>query len=118
MAFSGGHVFTYSSRPGTAAAHMPDQVPHAIRKERNGQLRDLLAEGARDYQRKFLHQTLQVLWESAVAIGPEYWHLSGLSDNYLRVNVQAPRHLWNQITPVRIKNFNKEQLEGELLKGV
>ena len=29
------HVFTYSARPGTPAAEMPDQVPMHIRKERN-----------------------------------------------------------------------------------
>ncbi len=30
MHFAGGHVFTYSARPGTAAARLPDQVPHCL----------------------------------------------------------------------------------------
>ena len=34
MQLAGGHVFTYSARPGTAAARMAPQVPHADRKER------------------------------------------------------------------------------------
>ena len=33
MGFAGGHVFTYSPRPGTAAASMPGQVPESLRKE-------------------------------------------------------------------------------------
>ncbi|HES58098.1 MAG TPA: MiaB/RimO family radical SAM methylthiotransferase, partial [Firmicutes bacterium] len=43
MNFAGGHVFTYSARPGTAAARMPDQVPHPQRKTRNARLRAVLA---------------------------------------------------------------------------
>ena len=36
------HVFTYSERPGTPAAELP-QVPMALRKERNRRLRELAA---------------------------------------------------------------------------
>lgn len=117
MEFAGGHVFTYSARQGTAAARMPEQVPHPVRKARNAQLRALLAESARNYQRDFLGKTLPVLWETATALGPENWHLSGLTDNYLRVHAEAPRHLWNQITPVRIDHFNADGLAGELKLG-
>src|SRR5258708_6660894 len=37
------HVFTYSERPGTPAAESNQQVPMALRKERNRILRDLAA---------------------------------------------------------------------------
>ncbi len=37
------HVFTYSSRPGTPSAEMPDQVPVQVARERNRVLRDLAA---------------------------------------------------------------------------
>ena len=100
MRFAGGHVFTYSARPGTAAARMPDQVPHSQRKERNAQLRAVFDESAAAYQDGFLGQVLPVLWESAAGLGPDGWELSGLTDNYLRVTARAPRQLWNQITPV------------------
>jgi threonylcarbamoyladenosine tRNA methylthiotransferase MtaB len=117
MDFAGGHVFTYSARQGTAAARMREQVPHPLRKQRNAHLRALLAESAHNYQEDFLGETLPVLWESATALGPEDWHLSGLTDNYLRVHARAPRHLWNQITPVRIDHFNEDGLAGELIRG-
>ncbi|HZD95801.1 MAG TPA: tRNA (N(6)-L-threonylcarbamoyladenosine(37)-C(2))-methylthiotransferase MtaB, partial [Candidatus Sulfotelmatobacter sp.] len=38
------HVFTYSSRPGTPSAGMPDQVPVQMARERNRVLRDMAAQ--------------------------------------------------------------------------
>ena len=114
MQFSGGHVFTYSARPGTAAANMPNQVPHTVRKERNAEMRALLAESAGVYQGNFLGKVLPVLWESATALGPDGWCLSGITDNYLRVNAQAPQQLWNQITPVRLTAIDTNGLQGQL----
>jgi threonylcarbamoyladenosine tRNA methylthiotransferase MtaB len=114
MHFAGGHVFTYSARPGTAAARLPDQVPHALRKERNACLRAVFAEAAQDYQSAFIGQVLPVLWESATGLGAQGWEMSGLTGNYLRVNAQAPRSLWNQITPVRLVQLGKIAIVGEL----
>jgi threonylcarbamoyladenosine tRNA methylthiotransferase MtaB len=115
MNFAGGHVFTYSARPGTAAAGMPDQVPHPLRKKRNARMRAALAGSLRRYQERFLGRVLPVLWESATALGPDGWRLSGLTDNYLRVRAGAPQHIWNQITPVRLLDAGPDGLDGELI---
>ncbi len=114
MNFSGGHVFTYSARPGTAAARMPAQVPHDVRKERNAQMRAVFADAARTYQAGFVGQVLPVLWESAAALGPHGWEMSGLTGNYLRVHAHAPRGLWNQITPVRLERLVGDYLQGQI----
>ncbi len=114
MAFAGGHVFTYSERPGTAAARMPNPVPHAVRKARNAQMRAVLEESARRYRQRFVGQTLTVLWESAAALGPQGWTLQGITDNYLRVRATAPRNLWNRLTPVRLLRVQDGLLEGQL----
>jgi threonylcarbamoyladenosine tRNA methylthiotransferase MtaB len=116
MGFAGGHVFTYSARPGTPAARMPDQVPLAVRKERNAQMRAVFADAARAYQEGFLGQVLPVLWESAAALGPDGWELNGLTSNYLRVRARAPRQLWNQITPVRLVNITDNFVRGITIK--
>lgn len=100
MRFAGGHVFTYSERKGTAAATMPNQVHHPIRKQRNAQIRDILHKSALDYSARFVGSHTDVLWETAELLGPDIWTLSGLSDNYLRVRAEAPKKMWNQITPV------------------
>jgi threonylcarbamoyladenosine tRNA methylthiotransferase MtaB len=114
LGLAGGHAFSYSARPGTAAARMPDQVPHPVRKERSARLRAALAEACREYQLRFLGQTLPVLWESASALGPQEWQMSGLTDNYLRVRTQAPRHLWNLITPVTLTAVTSGQIHGQI----
>jgi threonylcarbamoyladenosine tRNA methylthiotransferase MtaB len=73
------HVFTYSERPGTPAAEMPDQVPMPVRKERNRVLRELAARKNLDFRRGMLGRTLSVvtLHDSGAA----------LSGNYLKVQL-------------------------------
>jgi len=114
MRFAGGHVFTYSARPGTAAIRMPNQVPHPLRKERNARLRTALAGSARAYQQRFLGQILPVLWERVTTLDAQTWHVSGLTDNYLRVEARAPRHLWNQITPVHLIEPTAGDILGQI----
>ena len=115
LGFAGGHVFTYSERPGTAAARFPNQVPPEERKERNARMRAVLAQAARSYQARFLGAELEVLWEATDAYGPEGWRLHGLSDNYLRVSAYASQPLWNQICRVRIERLAPDGLAGRLL---
>jgi threonylcarbamoyladenosine tRNA methylthiotransferase MtaB len=114
MQFAGGHAFTYSARPGTAAALMPGQVPHHIRKERNAHIRAVLAASGDEFRKGFIGNEAAVLWENATAMGPETWSMNGLTDNNLRVYAQAPRHLWNQITTVRLTRVREEGLEGKI----
>jgi len=114
MAFAGGHVFTYSERPGTAAADMPNSVPHPERKNRNAQLRAVLEELALTYRQKFVGQQRSVLWENVTKLGPQRWTMSGLTGNYLRVVAEAPRDLWNQITPVMLTELSARGLLGQI----
>jgi len=114
IGFAGGHIFTYSSRPGTAAARMPLQIPREMRKERSQRMRSVVAESAAAYQSNFLGAVLPVLWESTTALGPQGWRSSGLTDNYLRVTANAPRQMWNQITPVRLTALDADGLLGQV----
>lgn len=115
MDFAGGHVFTYSPRPGTAAARFSGQVPHPLRKTRNARLRQVLEDSAARYRARFVGHSLDVLWESATALGPSGWTLSGLTDNYLRVTALAPRQTWNIITPVTLTGEHNGALTGQLV---
>jgi threonylcarbamoyladenosine tRNA methylthiotransferase MtaB len=118
MAFAGGHVFTYSPRPGTAAAHMPDQVHNRTRKSRNARMRAVLAESAQAFQARFTGEVLPVLWENTTRLGPDGWQLSGLTDNYLRVTATAPQEMWNRITPVRLESPEEGGLQGEIISAL
>ena len=115
MQFSGGHVFSYSARPGTAAAQMPGQVPIQEIKQRNAAVRSLLAESAVTYQKYFIGRQVEVLWESLTALDHEGWELSGLSDNYLRVSARTAEQLWNQLTPVRLTTLTSLGLQAHIL---
>ena len=112
MNFADGHVFTYSTRPGTAAATFPGQVTQNARKQRNRQIRAVLEEFSLEYREKFINHCLPVLWESASALGPEGWEFSGLTDNYLRVRAISTSQLWNTITPVQITGLTAEGVNG------
>jgi len=115
MQFAGGHVFTFSPRPGTAAARLPNPVASQVKRERSQRMRAILRESARRFRQRFLGRELDVLWESTDAYGPEGWRLHGLSDNYLRVEVISPVKLWNQISRVRMVAESEKGLLGEIL---
>ncbi|MDH5508203.1 MAG: tRNA (N(6)-L-threonylcarbamoyladenosine(37)-C(2))-methylthiotransferase MtaB, partial [Anaerolineae bacterium] len=115
MQFAGGHVFTYSARPGTAAAAMPGQVHNATRKARSAELRTLLAASAESYRAAFVGRELPVLWESISPNGDGAWQITGLTDNYLKISASAPQPIWNQIIPTRLTSITTHGLAGELL---
>jgi threonylcarbamoyladenosine tRNA methylthiotransferase MtaB len=55
------HVFTYSPRPGTPAAAMPNQVPVHAARERNRILRELAAEKKLAFMRGFVGQEIEAI---------------------------------------------------------
>ncbi|HEY6351224.1 MAG TPA: tRNA (N(6)-L-threonylcarbamoyladenosine(37)-C(2))-methylthiotransferase MtaB [Candidatus Angelobacter sp.] len=86
------HVFTYSSRPGTASAMMPEQVPVAVARERNRVLREIGSRKNLEFRRRFRGRSLNVITLQA---GDEHF-TEALSDNYLKVKLagQHPANLW------------------------
>jgi threonylcarbamoyladenosine tRNA methylthiotransferase MtaB len=112
MNFAGGHVFTYSPRPGTGAARMKGQVKPETRKKRNHILRDALDESAKAYRRQFVGQTMSVLWESTSEMGEWGWQMEGLTENYLRVHAFAPSPRWNEIDRVKIQEWDSKGIKG------
>ncbi len=118
MNFSGGHVFTYSARPGTAAARMGGQIPHEVRRERNAILRAVFEEMALAYRQCFVGQTLPVLWESTSRYGENGLMVEGLTDNYLRVRAYAPEPRWNQVDAVCLTGLQDDGMTGKLINTV
>ena len=119
MAFSEQHVFRYSSRPGTAAARLPDDVPPQIKKRRSEEARALDAELRRVYKSRFLGRTMEVLWEEPASTPvPEHGELvwSGLTDNYLRAFARGDFRE-GQVTPVRREELAVNGIYGTLAQG-
>jgi threonylcarbamoyladenosine tRNA methylthiotransferase MtaB len=119
MAFAEQHVFRYSSRPGTAAARLADDVAPPIKKRRSEEARALDAELRRAYRSQFLGRTMDVLWEEPASVpAPEHEELvwSGLTDNYLRVFARGTLHE-GQISPVRLEELAVDGIYGDIAEG-
>src|SRR5262249_12278695 len=99
------HVFTYSSRPGTPSAAMPDQVPVHDARERNRVLRELAAEKNLEFRRKSVGKTLEVI---TLQTGDDDW-TEALSDNYLKVRLEG-RHAANQLIKAEVIENGAEDL--------
>lgn len=116
MEFAGGHVFTYSSRPGTPAARMKNHLPGDIKKSRSAQLRALFSELSETYRQQFIGQTLPVLWESTSELDEWGWQMEGLTGNYIRVNAYAPSPRWNVVDRVKLTTLTPDGLRGEIVE--
>ncbi len=103
MQFSKLHVFRYSSRPGTAAANMPHQVPGPVSQERSRRAIELGARQEFAFNSRFVGSVLPVLWEERDDLG-SHLRWSGLTDNYIRVatETEAGEDLVNRITDTRL----------------
>jgi threonylcarbamoyladenosine tRNA methylthiotransferase MtaB len=113
--FAGGHVFTYSERPGTRASFLPEPVPNQIRKLRNKHMRQVLEESKRRYYDRFRHRRMNVLWESATPLESDLCQMNGLTDNYLRVNAVSKRDLSNRFSWTRMKSVDHGCMLGTIL---
>jgi threonylcarbamoyladenosine tRNA methylthiotransferase MtaB len=115
MQFAGGHVFSFSPRPGTAAARMKGQIQPQVRKKRNHILQETIEESAKAYRERFLGRQMTVLWETASEFGERGWKMEGLTGNYLRVIGFAPSPRWNEIDLVTLERFEQGRMKGVIL---
>jgi threonylcarbamoyladenosine tRNA methylthiotransferase MtaB len=102
------HVFTYSSRPGTPSAAMPEQVPVHTARERNRVLRELAAQKKRGFQEKFVGETLRAITLTHRAAG----RTEALTDNYQKLWL-AGELAANQMLTARIHSIEGDALIGE-----
>ena len=114
MNFSDMHVFPYSIRPGTTAAHLCNHVDDGIKKERTGEMLELATMKMRQFRLGSLQQVRPVLWNINRSGEPsEEW--IGLTDNYLQVRTQQTDDLANTITKVRLTSLDGDCLTTEAI---
>ena len=114
MGFSDMHVFPYSIRPGTSAAHLDDQVIDAQKKERSGEMLELAAASVKKFRQGALGQVRPVLWEPTQGKNcGGIW--SGLTDNYVRVKANSGRDLSNLITDAQLTSLDEDWVTGEVV---
>ncbi len=103
------HVFTFSARPGTSAASMPNQLPVRIARERNRILRELAAIKKRAFMRSFVGKPLSAITLNVNSALPEGVWTEALTDNYLRMRI-AGRHEPNRWLITRVGATKDEHL--------
>ncbi|MEE8443454.1 MAG: tRNA (N(6)-L-threonylcarbamoyladenosine(37)-C(2))-methylthiotransferase MtaB, partial [Dehalococcoidia bacterium] len=113
IGFAGLHVFPYSARPGTTAAHLGPKVDASVKRVRMEKMLTLASEQAASYRSSLLGTTRPVLWETcrATANAPVW---SGLTDNYVRVAAASTQSLGNRITPVVLGHQEGDVVWGRI----
>ena len=101
------HVFTYSSRPGTPAAAMPNQVPVQVARDRNRILRQLAAQKKQAFMRGFVGKALE-----AITLNEFDGTLTeALTDNYLKLGLKG-KHEPNQWLRAVVEQVEVDALVG------
>lgn len=114
ISFADMHVFPYSIRPGTSAAHFQDQVDASTKSER---VRRMIAMSNRKsdvFRDQEIGSTRRVLWEGPKDGMDSGWWV-GLTDNYVRVIGRSREALSNVITDVRLLRRQENLIVGQVL---
>ena len=123
------HVFTYSARPGTPAANMPNQVPIHVARERSRILRDLADTKKRAFMRSFVGKALEAITLTSCGAGTlagegsaandgerGFWvpeevgaFTEALTDNYQKLHLKG-RHEPNRWLRCRVERVDDQTL--------
>jgi len=109
LEFAKSHVFRFSPRQGTAAARMKGQLQDPIKKARSERLLALNEQHSKQFRQQFLGETVEALVEH-----PRHDTWEGLTDNYLRVELQnPPAHIHQHaLVKVRLTHLVDDDISG------
>ena len=110
LPFSYFHVFSYSSRPGTAAARLEPQTPPAVIRQRSKALAELSRIKALAFYQRHIGRTVPVLFEQGERDG----FRTGTTANFTRVAVAADAVAAGSIHPVTITGIMDGLAYGHL----
>lgn len=107
------HVFPYSERPGTKALAIEHVVSQEDKHKRTRIMLNISEDKLRQFAARFVGETRKVLLEHG-----NNGTMSGFTDNYLKVRVEADRSLDNSVVNVRLKEVinNGEEIAGEVVE--
>jgi threonylcarbamoyladenosine tRNA methylthiotransferase MtaB len=109
--FSYFHVFTYSKRPGTAAAKMLQDVPPEVGRRRAQTLADLSRQKRLAFAEQWIGSSASVLFEEGEVEGLRL----GTTPHFLKVGVAWEAGLAGQIREVRIMGASDRWAVGRLI---
>ncbi len=113
IGFDHSFSFIYSRRPGTPAAELPDDVPHALKQARLAELQHAINDHAQRISRQMVGKVERVLVDRPSRKDPD--ELAGRTENNRVVNFRGPAELIGQFVDLRITAANPNSLRGELI---
>ena len=111
VGFDASFSFIYSKRPGTPAADLADDVPHAVKQARLERLQAVINEAAQQVNRNMEGTVQRVLVEGISKRNAE--ELMGRTDNNRIVNFKGNPRLIGQFVNVTITQALPHSLRGE-----
>ena len=112
------HIFSYSTRNGTKAATLPEQVKNTLKKQRSQQLHQLAEQMKQDFLKQNLGVSLDILWEGQKEdIDTTKHKVFGYTPNYIRAAaiIDNSASLENKISPAISKEIANDTLFTELI---
>ncbi len=129
IGFADMHIFTYSTREGTAAARFGGQIDSAIKKARSAEMHAIASHMKHATLSRFIGHTRPVLWEPAFAGKSTNGNSKrgengtrrylGYTDNYLRVEANMEIglegiNLEGLVCPAQLTSIRNGRLQATL----
>ncbi|HSS27756.1 MAG TPA: TRAM domain-containing protein, partial [Usitatibacter sp.] len=108
--FDGSFSFIYSPRPGTPAANLADETPHAVKLARLQRLQARVQELSEEYSRAMVGTRQRVLVESVSRKSED--DLAARTENNRIVNFAGPARLIGHYVEVEITQAYPHSLRG------
>ena len=100
------HVFTYSERPNTHAATLPNEVPKSVRSKRSKMLRGLSVKKRRAFYESQIDTQHTVLFEGENKEG----YIQGFTENYVKVKTPWNPALVNTLHEITLTKIDLDGL--------
>ncbi len=113
VGFDFSYSFLYSARPGTPAAALRDETPHAVKLARLHRLQALIEAGGRRIGEAMVGSFQQVLVEGPSAKDPGEW--TGRTECNRAVNFKAAGNPVGQMARLLVTEANPHSLRGDWL---
>ena len=113
VGYDSSFSFIFSPRPGTPAAALHDETPHAVKLARLQQLQAVLDDNVKRISASRLHTVQRVLVEGTARKNEQ--QLFGRTECNRAVVFEGPRRLIGQMVDVRITEAPQRSLRGEVV---
>ncbi len=105
------HIFSYSSREGTKAAGLSNQIAVDVKKSRSQELHKLAAKLKNDFYQSQINNTVEVLWESQKTDSEARVRYSGYTPNFCKIETIVANTvlLESKIKKAKLVSFSEDR---------